>query len=445
MDQSGGMFERFTAYARRAVVTAQEEARELNHNYIGTEHILLALLRRPEGPPNQEDGIAPAILEEFGMSRDGVREEVIAKVGMGKGKAKPGHIPFTPRAKKVLELALREALQLHHNYIGTEHILLALLRRPEDLPNQEDGIAPAILEEFGMSRDGVREEVIAKVGMGKGKAKTGHIPFTPRAKKVLELALREALQLHHNYIGTEHLLLGLIREDEGVAVQIMRTHTDLLTLRAAVLERLPAGDADEGALAAATGTLLRRVRARLGGARDEGDERTVGATPATDATLAEAARLAGDAPVGSHHLLLAALADPNSAAARTLAGLGVDLDQARESLRTADVTGTTDEPPEEAGRRQMSVQVTDETLTVVIVDPVLVRAGKAALDAVNANAKPGGEDQTGETDAADAGVSATTTVIRGDHPAAASLAAVWTELHKSLGKIAGHGPSSIAA
>jgi ATP-dependent Clp protease ATP-binding subunit ClpA len=365
MDQSGDMFERFTAYARRAVVTAQEEARELNHNYIGTEHILLALLRRPEG-----------------------------------------------------------------------------------LPNQEEGIAPAILEEFGMSRDGVREEVIAKVGMGKGKARTGHIPFTPRAKKVLELALREALQLHHNYIGTEHLLLGLIREDEGVAVQIMRTHTDLLTLRAAVLERLPAGDADEGALAAATGTLLRRVRARLGGARDEGDERTVGATPATDATLAEAARLAGDAPVGSHHLLLAALADPNSAAARTLAGLGVDLDQARESLRTADVTGTTDEPPEEAGRRQMSVQVTDETLTVVIVDPVLVRAGKAALDAVNANAKPGGEDQsgkTGGTDAVDAGESATTTVIRGDHPAAASLAAVWKELHKSLGKIAGHGSSSIAA
>jgi ATP-dependent Clp protease ATP-binding subunit ClpA len=359
------MFERFTAYARRAVVTAQEEARELNHNYIGTEHILLALLRRPEGPPNQEDGIAPAILEEFGMSRNGVREEVIAKVGTGKGKAKPGHIPFTPRAKKVLELALREALQLHHNYIGTEH-----------------------------------------------------------------------------------LLLGLIREDEGVAVQIMRTHTDLLTLRTAVLERLPAGDADEGALAAATGTLLRRVRARLGGARDEGDERTVGATPATDATLAEAARLAGDAPVGSHHLLLAALADPNSAAARTLASLGVDLDQARESLRTADITGTTDEPPEEAGRRQMSVQVTDETLTVVIVDPVLVSAGKAALDAVNANAKPGGEDQsgeTGETDAMDAGESATTTVIRGDHPAAASLAAVWKELHKSLGKIAAHGSSSIAA
>ena len=361
------MFERFTAYARRAVVTAQEEARELNHNYIGTEHLLLALLRRPDIPPSEGSAIATAILEEFGMSREGVREEVIAKVGLGKGKAKPGHIPFTPRAKKVLELALREALQLHHNYIGTEH-----------------------------------------------------------------------------------LLLGLIREDEGVAVQIMRKHADLLALRAAVLDRLPAGDAEEGALAAATGALMRRVvRARPWGPRDEGDEQTVGgATPATDATLVEAARLAGGSPVGSHHLLLAALADPNSAAARTLASLGVDLDRARESLRSADVTGTTDEPPEEAGRRQMSVQVANETLTVVIVDPVLVAAGKAALAAVNANAGAGAAGPSGaagETGEALAGESATTTVIRGDHPAAASLADVWRELRDSLFKIADGGSSSRAA
>jgi len=365
--QSDGMFERFTAYARRAVVTAQEEARELNHNYIGTEHILLALLRRPDGLPNQEDGIAPAILEEFGMSREGVREEVIAKVGIGKGKAKPGHIPFTPRAKKVLELALREALQLHHNYIGTEH-----------------------------------------------------------------------------------LLLGLIREDEGVAVQIMRDHADLLALRAAVLDRVPAGEGEEGTLVGPT-ALLRRVRARHWGLRDGGDVGDVGdvgATPATDATLTEAARLAGGSPVGSHHLLLAALADPNSAAARTLAGLGVDLDQARELLRTADVTGTSDEPPEEAGRRQMSLQVTDETLTVVIVDPVLVAAGQAALAAVNENAgarAAGSSLGTGETGEALAGEPATTTVIRGDHPAAASLADVWRALRDSLFKIADSGSSSRAA
>ena len=194
---------------------------------------------------------------------------------------------FTAHARRAVVTAQEEARELNHNYIGTEHILLALLRHPDALPNEESAIAPAVLEEFGMSREGVREEVIDKVGIGKGKAKPGHIPFTPRAKKVLELALREALQLHHNYIGTEHMLLGLIREDEGVGVQIMRKHADLLALRAAVLDRVPAGDSDQGTLAAATGTLLRRARARLGGPRDGGD---VGATPATDATLTEAAR-----------------------------------------------------------------------------------------------------------------------------------------------------------
>ena len=348
---------------------------------------------------------------------------------------------FTAYARRAVVTAQEEARELNHNYIGTEHILLALLHRPDGLPNEEDGVAPAILEEFGMTREGVREEVIAKVGIGKGKAKSGHIPFTPRAKKVLELALREALQLHHNYIGTEHLLLGLIREDEGVAVQIMRKHADLLALRAAVLDAVPPGEGEveEGRLAAATGTLLRRVRARHWGPRDGGD---VGATPATDATLTEAARLAGGAPVGSHHLLLAALADPNSAAARTLAGLGVDLDQARELLRTADVTGTTDEPPEEAGRRQMSLQVADETLTVVIVDPVLVAAGKAALEAVNASAQPGEDGKPGE---AGPGDSATESVIRGDHPAAASLADVWKELRDSLAKMADAARPSAAA
>jgi ATP-dependent Clp protease ATP-binding subunit ClpC len=353
---------------------------------------------------------------------------------------------FTAYARRAVVMAQEEAREMNHNYIGTEHILLALLRRPDGLPNQADGGASGILGEFGMTLEGVREEVLDKVGAGAGKRVSGHIPFTPRAKKVLELSLREALQLHHNYIGTEHILLGLIREDKGVAAQIMREHGDLLAIRAAVLDRVPAGDEeDKDGLASTTGALLRRVRLRLGGAREDDDPEiaNVHATPATDATLAEAARLAGDAPVGSHHLLLAALADPDSAAARTLAGLGVDLDQARELLRTADVTGTSDEPPEEAGRRQMSLQVTGETLTIVVVDPVLVAAGEAALAAVNEQAATAGE---GETVGEGAGTSVTTTVLRGDHPAAASLAAVWLELRKSLTKIAdAASPSSSAA
>jgi ATP-dependent Clp protease ATP-binding subunit ClpC len=98
--QARSMFERFTAYARRAVVMAQEEAREMNHNYIGTEHILLALLRRPDDLPNQVDGDASGILEEFGMTLEGVRQEVLDKVGAGAGKRLSGHIPFTPAGQE---------------------------------------------------------------------------------------------------------------------------------------------------------------------------------------------------------------------------------------------------------------------------------------------------------------------------------------------------------
>ncbi len=141
------MFERFTDRARRVIVLAQEEARGLNHNYIGTEHLLLGLL--------EPGGIAAQALDRFGMTATGTREEVKARVGVGSEPPK-GRIPFTPRAKKVLELALREALQLSHNYIGTEHILLGLVREGEEgrvgglereaLPGHADAnVAPAPL------------------------------------------------------------------------------------------------------------------------------------------------------------------------------------------------------------------------------------------------------------------------------------------------------------
>src|ERR1700691_1187476 len=140
---------------------------------------------------------------------------------------------FTNKARHVVVLSQEEARRLSHNYIGTEHILLGLLGEP-------DGVAYKVLATFDLTLDGVREEVVQLVGAGKQEPK-GHIPFTPRAKKTLELALREALALNHNYIGTEHILLGLIREGDGVAAQIMKKHADLLAIRLAVLDRLPAG------------------------------------------------------------------------------------------------------------------------------------------------------------------------------------------------------------
>ena len=182
---------------------------------------------------------------------------------------------FTAYARRAVVMAQEEAREMNHNYIGTEHILLALLRRPDDLPNQVDGDASGILGEFGMTLEGVRQEVLDKVGVGAGKRLSGHIPFTPRAKKVLELSLREALQLHHHYIGTEHILLGLIREDKGVAAQIMREHGDLLAIRAAVLDRVPAGDEeDKDGLPIPAGALLRRARRlhRFGGSREDEEE-----------------------------------------------------------------------------------------------------------------------------------------------------------------------------
>ena len=128
------MFERFTDRARRVVVLAQEEARMLNHNYIGTEHILLGLIHEGEG-------VAAKALESLGISLEAVRQQVEQIIGQGQ-QAPSGHIPFTPRAKKVLELSLREALQLGHNYIGTEHILLGLIREGE-------GVAAQVLVKLG--------------------------------------------------------------------------------------------------------------------------------------------------------------------------------------------------------------------------------------------------------------------------------------------------------
>ena len=138
---------------------------------------------------------------------------------------------FTDRARRVVVLAQEEARLLHHNYIGTEHILLGLIHEGE-------GVAAKSLESLGISLEAVRNQVEEIIGQG-GSSPSGHIPFTPRAKKVLELSLREALQLGHNYIGTEHILLGLIREGEGVAAQVLvKLGADLSRVRQQVIQLL---------------------------------------------------------------------------------------------------------------------------------------------------------------------------------------------------------------
>ncbi|MDO5671243.1 MAG: ATP-dependent Clp protease ATP-binding subunit [Actinomycetaceae bacterium] len=152
------MFERFTDRARRVVVLAQDEARRLNHNYIGTEHLLLGLI-------HEGDGIAAKALEMMGISLEAVRGQVVEIIGEGEAPT-TGHIPFTPRAKKVLELSLREALQLGHNYIGTEHILLGLIR-------EGDGVASQVLVNLGAELNAVRQTVIQLLSGYQGAAGGG--------------------------------------------------------------------------------------------------------------------------------------------------------------------------------------------------------------------------------------------------------------------------------
>ena len=260
---------------------------------------------------------------------------------------------FTAKARHVVVLSQEEARTLGHNYIGTEHILLGLIKECEAVSSP-----PACLSTSLLTLDGIREEVTAVVGAGK-KTQSGHIPFTPRAKKVLVpraargAATQPQLHRHRAHLAGRH------PGGDGVAAQILRKHADLLKVRTAVLDMLPAASTLD---AAQRRRWLRRrsvvlsERERPGGpggltdTGEQGAEAGLTATPAADATLSTAARLAACEPVGSHHLLLAALTDANSAAARVLASLGIDLNQAKDALRDADVAYTSDEQP--GGRRQ---------------------------------------------------------------------------------------------
>ncbi len=209
------MFERFTSRARAMMVLAQVEARSLNHNYIGTEHILLGLVHEGEG-------VAAEALESLGIGLDSVRQQVEEIIGRGEQTRAPsGHIPFTPRAKKVLELSLRESLQLGHNYIGTEHILLGLIR-------EGDGVAAQVLVRLGADHDRVRAQVVhllvaregAERAPGSGESVSG---IRARSSRLLrsqgsaslrvsagrEAGLREALEIIADRLGAIEDRLGI--------------------------------------------------------------------------------------------------------------------------------------------------------------------------------------------------------------------------------------------
>jgi len=252
---------------------------------------------------------------------------------------------FSGQARQVVVSAQEEARELDHNYIGTEHLLLGLLVT-------SDSLAGTSLTALGYTRDDVRASVEVMVGRGKG-APEGHVPFTPRAKKVLELSLREALQLKHNYIGTEHILLGLIREGEGIAAKILEAKHPLDRIRGDVLARVDSPGTRE--------------------------THGAGRTPAAHDVLAIAAELAGDTPVGSHHILEAILQQPDSAAAKALTDAGIDLDGLAAKLDEVSTEDTADDTPEQAAARQLGLSVTDEAVTVILRDSGSIELGKQIL------------------------------------------------------------------
>ena len=195
------MFERFTERARRVIVHAQEEARDLNHSYIGTEHLLLGLMREP-------DSVAARALRDLDIGQDAVHARVVEIIGRG-SEPPSGHIPFTPRAKKVLELSLREALQLSHNYIGTEHILLGLIR-------EGHGVAADVLTGLGGDLSRVRDKVIelAPAGTGQARAQAGSVRVVGSSVQLQEIMDRLDTIAHRLAAVERHL--GM-RHGEGPA------------------------------------------------------------------------------------------------------------------------------------------------------------------------------------------------------------------------------------
>jgi len=219
------MFEKFTDRARRVVVLAQEEARLLNHNYIGTEHILLGLIHEGEG-------VAAKALESLGISLEAVRQQVEEIIGQGQ-QAPSGHIPFTPRAKKVLELSLREALQLGHNYIGTEHILLGLIREGE-------GVAAQVLVRLGADLNRVRQQVI-EVNQGHQRIELETAPAVPWPGSLgrSERRLLSQLQGRINAIDTR---LAVVEQRAGTGPSVSELDEQIEHVRG---ERLAAAEAQE--------------------------------------------------------------------------------------------------------------------------------------------------------------------------------------------------------
>ena len=307
-----GPFDRFNDRAKRVLALAQDEAIRFNHNYIGTEHLLLALVREGEG-------VAARVLDSLGVELLNLRRAIEFTIGRGDATTSPSEITLAPPMKKAVELAIDEARKLGHSHVGTEHLLLGIVR-------QSESIAAKLLGQLGVDLEKVRYQIIATLGQshpGIGTGPSASAPysneqfagpfdrFTDRAKRVLALAQDEAMRFSHNYIGTEHLLLGLIREKEGVAGRALQTlGVELEKARQAVTFIIGRGDA---VTTPSEITLSPRTKKIIELAIDE-------------------ARKLGHGRVGTEHLLLGLAREGEGIASGILESLGITMDKVRRAV-----------------------------------------------------------------------------------------------------------------
>jgi hypothetical protein len=302
-------FQKFTDRALRVLTLAREEAQRFNHNYIGTEHLLLGLVR-------EEGGVAARVLRNMGVDLVNARTAVEFIIGRGDSMI-VGEMQLTPRAKRVIELASREARKLHHHFIGTEHLLLGLLREGQ-------GIGVGVLTGLGVSLPDVRRQIMQIIGQAGAPGGEGtpdkFEKFTERARKVLTYAQEEAQRLNHTYIGPEHLLLGLVREGDGVAARVLgNMGVDLKKVRAAVESII--------------------------GRRDPTIVNEMGLTPRAKRVIelaVDEARGLNHHYIGTEHLLLGLLAEGQSVAVGVLESLGIRQPDVRRHI--GQVIGQGDTP-----------------------------------------------------------------------------------------------------
>jgi ATP-dependent Clp protease ATP-binding subunit ClpA len=309
IDGGMGPFDRFNDRAKRVFALAQDEAVRFNHNYIGTEHILLGLIREGEG-------VAARVLDSLGVDLVKVRKAVEFIIGRGDTTTTPSEITLSPRTKKVIELASDEARKLGHSHVGTEHILLGIVREGE-------GIASGVLESLGLSLEKVRHLVIATLGQQHPEEASvpprGAGPFDrldARSKSALTFAQLEARQMCHKHIGTEHLLLGLMRmagmavPDEPLKRIFGELNVTLDQVRAGVAKAVPTQPTPTSASEL---TLTPRTMSVI--------EIAIGQADSRNSTL-----------IQPEHLLLAIAAEGQGVAWQVLTSLGVAAERVRAAI-----------------------------------------------------------------------------------------------------------------